>query len=894
MPSILARLKKTPSPSTSPQRSRSASGSSLPSDPDDTAAPAPAQSQSRRLPTSSSLGSDLGARGDDTPTAALEPALGLDATTPDKRPPPVGVDGAGRPVGTPRLVLTEEGSDSPRSFTSSPAVHRSPRTASIGLGIGVGVDLAAKMDEDVETPRGEVTDMKTVSPDADVVSLGSVSVRAPSLDGLARDGHSRRGSLVQRVADKLHPTSPTIGASPSPLADAQSTRSRKSDKGRRRGKKRHGSAGSHGVAAALARSGLIAGAHGADEFGSQTGGHAKAASGRSVSTGRSPFLVRSRREKEGTEVDDASVSVGGGDEDDDGYDDEDDSEDDASDSDGIDSLPVTGFAVASNRRNAEFHQMFPAVDDGDYLIDDYGCALAKDILVQGRLYVSENHVCFHANIFGWVTDVVVPFSEVKSIEKKMTALVIPNAIGVSTGKEKYTFASLISRDSTYDVMMNVWRLANPAAASAASGGLAVSRPPSLAEDATEGAADPNAAAGAGTGAAAPKRAAAKKTECACGKEGKHYAEKALEAVFPSTPEKIYSLMFNSEFFKTFLSDDQKLKDIEMSDWRPIDGDATRQTRSTSYIKPLNGSIGPKQTKCHITDEQAHVDFDDYVSVVTTTRTPDVPSGGVFSVKTRTCLMWAGGNATRVLVTTAVEWTGKSWVKGIIEKSAIDGQKQYHDDLERGMRAHIKEHAADFAGEGDDANDVAAEAEAEAANAVPAEPAEGGGPTTAAQEYAAKTRQKRQDDDYSLLQGALDGVVAGGRAIASGLSTAGSTLADLAGLEARGLSKEAAMALVIVVLVASNVWTYASANSAARGKSKMARRIARLGVDPDIEHAVRAVLAERETRASPAEEAREIGRLLDQVERRAERLREALRDMAVREVEVERGGMDELD
>lgn len=36
---------------------------------------------------------------------------------------------------------------------------------------------------------------------------------------------------------------------------------------------------------------------------------------------------------------------------------------------------------------------------------DYGCALQKEILVQGRLYISENHVCFNANIFGWVTNV---------------------------------------------------------------------------------------------------------------------------------------------------------------------------------------------------------------------------------------------------------------------------------------------------------------------------------------------------------------------------------------------------------------------------------------------------------------------------------------------------------
>lgn len=39
---------------------------------------------------------------------------------------------------------------------------------------------------------------------------------------------------------------------------------------------------------------------------------------------------------------------------------------------------------------------------------DYGCALQREILVQGRIYISENHICFHANIFGWVTDVREP------------------------------------------------------------------------------------------------------------------------------------------------------------------------------------------------------------------------------------------------------------------------------------------------------------------------------------------------------------------------------------------------------------------------------------------------------------------------------------------------------
>ena len=83
---------------------------------------------------------------------------------------------------------------------------------------------------------------------------------------------------------------------------------------------------------------------------------------------------------------------------------------------------ITGFAVASNKRNREFHAMFRSVPEADYLLDgmdsvvssswtdiltalDYGCALQKEILVHGRMYVSESHICFNSNIFGWVTNV---------------------------------------------------------------------------------------------------------------------------------------------------------------------------------------------------------------------------------------------------------------------------------------------------------------------------------------------------------------------------------------------------------------------------------------------------------------------------------------------------------
>lgn len=37
--------------------------------------------------------------------------------------------------------------------------------------------------------------------------------------------------------------------------------------------------------------------------------------------------------------------------------------------DEMEDMPVTGFAVASNKRNADFHDLFPTVPEGDYLIE---------------------------------------------------------------------------------------------------------------------------------------------------------------------------------------------------------------------------------------------------------------------------------------------------------------------------------------------------------------------------------------------------------------------------------------------------------------------------------------------------------------------------------------------
>lgn len=124
-------------------------------------------------------------------------------------------------------------------------------------------------------------------------------------------------------------------------------------------------------------------------------------------------------------------------------------------------LNGTGFAVAAPKRNRDFHSLFKSVPEDDYLIEDYSAALQKEILLQGRLYVSEGHLCFSSNILGWVTNLVISFDEVVSVEKKSTAVVFPNAIVIQTLHARNVFASLLSRDSTYDLIIGIWKISHP-------------------------------------------------------------------------------------------------------------------------------------------------------------------------------------------------------------------------------------------------------------------------------------------------------------------------------------------------------------------------------------------------------------------------------------------------
>ncbi|KAI9842314.1 MAG: hypothetical protein M1837_007306 [Sclerophora amabilis] len=433
---------------------------------------------------------------------------------------------------------------------------------------------------------------------------------------------------------------------------------------------------------------------------------------------------------------------------------------------------LTGFAVASKKRNRDFHQLFRSVPEDDYLIEDYSAAIQREILLHGRFYVSEGHICFNSNIFGYVTTLVISFDEVVSVEKKSTAMLFPNAIVIQTLHARNIFASFASRDSTYDLLVGIWKISHPNLRSSlngvqldeAGGGdktvVGDASPESedesdefdeqeevYDEDEEDEAglgsfteAGDGSIAGSDVGDVLPKTASRKasaamlsspgitngvvpngdfKTDKAaaiaasavdypgptthapteCGDQDTHFERLIKDETIPAPLGKVYSMIFGATsgvFMTKWLLDDQKVLELEMEDDKKGLSNEKR-SRAYSYIRPLNGSIGPRQTKCIITESLDAIDLEKAVSVTVVTQTPDVPSGNAFNVKTRYCLTWAPGNGTRVLVNCTIEWTGKSWLKGPIEKGANDGQITYAGDLAAAIKATLTAKSISMAG-----------------------------------------------------------------------------------------------------------------------------------------------------------------------------------------------------
>ncbi|KAJ7335654.1 hypothetical protein JRQ81_013595 [Phrynocephalus forsythii] len=107
------------------------------------------------------------------------------------------------------------------------------------------------------------------------------------------------------------------------------------------------------------------------------------------------------------------------------------------------------------KANAHFHKLFLDVPIDEPLRQNFTCALQKEIVYQGKLFISENWICFFSKVFGKDIKISIPVHSVTLIKKTKTALLVPNALVIATASDRYIFVSFLSRDTAYKLLKSV-------------------------------------------------------------------------------------------------------------------------------------------------------------------------------------------------------------------------------------------------------------------------------------------------------------------------------------------------------------------------------------------------------------------------------------------------------
>ena len=342
-------------------------------------------------------------------------------------------------------------------------------------------------------------------------------------------------------------------------------------------------------------------------------------------------------------------------------------------------------------RRKEFRDLFGSSGSpGSRFVVDYSCAYHRDILHQGRLYVTTSSCCFYSYIFGWENKVTIPWTEVVTITKEKTAIFIPNAIQISTADNKYFFASFVDRESSHMMLVRLWQ--------------AVASNKALADEdvdqliACEYGEGDEAEVGPGIVDDVEEEEA---------KEGKTVnnnnnnntvpvarwlrdceGDVVLDHTFSRPLAEVFRLLYSNDNFYFNFQKERGTTELDIGAWEEGgEGDKVREVR---YNMELNNPVGPK--KCQVKETQVLREEARMMTVDTVADNSGVPYADSFSVLTHNCLLDTGPASTRLIAKAEIRFKKELWgfLKDKIETNAWSGIRSYYSSLSAALEDYSEE------------------------------------------------------------------------------------------------------------------------------------------------------------------------------------------------------------
>ena len=342
-------------------------------------------------------------------------------------------------------------------------------------------------------------------------------------------------------------------------------------------------------------------------------------------------------------------------------------------------------------RRKEFRDIFGTNLNTKFVVD-YSCAYHKDILHQGRIYVTTTSCCFYSYIFGWENKIIVPWSEVVAVTKEKTAIFIPNAIQISTAEQKYFFASFVDRESSFMMLVRLWQAVNTnkvmsedevdqiiACEYGEGDEQEVIDVDDDEEDLIESKASSPTKSNNNNDSKSPVAQWMKESEGSI----------VIDKVFNRPVSELFRLLYSNDNFYFNFQKERGTTELEIGDWESGEGD--RKVREVSYNMELNNPVGPK--KCQVKETQVLRDLSSsekkMFSVDTEADNSGVPYADSFCVITRNCLVETGPQSSRLIAKAEIKFKKDLWgfLKDKIETNAWSGIKNYYSSLSDSLEVY---------------------------------------------------------------------------------------------------------------------------------------------------------------------------------------------------------------
>jgi len=336
------------------------------------------------------------------------------------------------------------------------------------------------------------------------------------------------------------------------------------------------------------------------------------------------------------------------------------------------------------------------VPEDEKLEMDYMCALHHKILLQGKMYVFENYVCFYSNVFGYTKLRTIPFSEITLINRAKTAMVFPNAIEITYRGRTEFFTSFIFPERSFNFLCKQW-------AKVSHYGKLFASNVSLRSDVDEVADGSDKVATTSPQSTIENTSAKSETSDAI--EEEHDDDEfddeigdfgnAPTARVPGKPPSLSSTSIKTyegqlncsieEFFSAVWSNKSRTilqpkissaleqTDCSITDWirSKTRGGCAREMM---FTVPVKQKFGPKSTRCHQT--QYYSIYEDNTLVFSTSQVQtDIPYGDYFRVEAHWILRPIGERKCSLFVGTEVIFTKSTMMKGLIVNSVMDESKE---------------------------------------------------------------------------------------------------------------------------------------------------------------------------------------------------------------------------